>query len=147
MKIELLSRKCLPQYGSSGAGAMDCIASRDVEWEFDGSAHTAIVPLGFKVKVPTDHTLFIFSRSGMGFKQNISLANSVGVIDSDYRGEVMAKLIRHKLSLDAPIDIQQGDKVCQMILIETPKMYLTQVDNISDWETERGIGGFGSTGT
>ncbi len=146
MKIELLNKKCLPQYESSGAGAMDCVASKDVEWEFNGTVHTAIVPLGFKVKVPTDHTLFIFSRSGMGFKHNISLANSVGVIDSDYRGEVMAKLIRHKISLESPEDIKQGDRVCQMILIETPKMYLTQVDNINDWETTRGERGMGSTG-
>jgi len=87
--------------------------------------------------------LLLFSRSGHGWKNNITLSNSVGVIDSNFRGEVKAKLIRIGVALSEPDEIKQYDRVCQAILIQRPKVYLKVVDKVS--ETDRS-NGFGSSG-
>lgn len=145
MQIVLLDKKCKPKYAHDTDACMDCFSRLDVEWEREGNIDVAYVPLGFKASVPRNHMLQVFSRSGYGFKQNISLANSVGIIDSGFRGEVMVKLIRIGVSLDSPKAIKAGDKVCQIALVERPRIYLDVVDKLSG--SDRGANGFGSTGT
>jgi len=107
-------------------------------------AYRLDVPLGLAVEVPTDYTLDLFSRSGHAKKYGCTLMNSVGIIDSDYRGEVTAMLVAY-----TPFDIEPNPQtgkvaVCQGRLVHTPRVYFVIVDDLS--VTARGIGGFGSTG-
>ena len=143
MKIELLLGGTLPAYSHIEDGAMDCYSAKDCDWAFENGTYTCDIPLGFKVDVPKDYILLLFSRSGMGFKQNISLVNSVGVIDCGFRGEVRAKLT-YNGKFGLPPSILKGNRVCQMMLMENPRIYLDVVDTISD--SVRGTDGFGSTG-
>ena len=141
MKIKRLHKDAiLPHYASFGASAFDIFAYEDVEWENDGDNWTAIVHSGWAFEIPYSCGLFILSRSGHGFKSNTHLANCVGLLDEDYRGELMVKLI----SLNSnPPKIKKGNAVAQCVLLETPKMFFEVVDELS--ETIRGDGGFGST--
>lgn len=141
MKIKLLTPGCLPAYQSENDAAMDCRAAEYTEWYFDGTAYAAIVPLGFAVRVPKDHCLYLYSRSGHGFKHNITLANAVGIIDRSYRDELKVKLIQHGTTTKSPDPIQKSDRICQMILAEAPRIYLKEVDDVGT-----GKSGFGSSG-
>ena len=144
MNIELLEDGVLPQYAHQADACMDCFSREDVEWEYEHGVQTATMPLGFKIEIPRGYALLLFSRSGMGFRDNISLANSVGVIDCGFTGEVKVKLIKHSITMDCKEPIQKGDKVCQMALFRRPKIYLNKVDKLEP--NERGVNGFGSTG-
>ena len=143
MQIELLDKNCLPLYKNDGDACMDCRSRVDVEWQWEGGMKVAYVPLGFKVKVPRGYALKLYSRSGHGWKDNITLANSVGIIDSGYREEVQAKLIQHSVNIESPSKVNQYDRICQMALVEVPTIYLDVVDELDT--TTRG-GGFGSSG-
>jgi len=143
MNIVILEEGCKPTYAHEDDGAMDCRASSDCVWKYNGLAFTCEVSLGFKVSVPRDYVLLLFGRSGMGFKHLTSLVNSVGVIDCGYINEVKAKLISFNNNNFSP-NIKKGDKVCQMILMYRPKIFLDEVKELD--ETERGLNGFGSTG-
>jgi len=143
MKIEVLEGGVIPSYAHFSDAGIDCKARIDCKWAFENGTYTCLVPLGFKIEVPKNHVLLLFSRSCMGFKQNISLVNSVGVIDSGFRGEVIAKLT-YSGKFGIPPMIMKGNKACQMVLFEIPRMYLEEVDTIS--ESDRGEDGFGSTG-
>ena len=143
MQIELISQHCLPRYAHPKDAAMDCVARTDCDWILEGGMQVAYVPLGFKIAVPNGHVLKLHSRSGHGWKHNITLANSVGLIDPNFRGEVQAKLIRQGISITSPEPIKMGDRVAQMTLEEVNKIYLDMVDSLSS--TDRGSG-FGSSG-
>jgi dUTP pyrophosphatase len=104
---------------------------------------------GLAFEIPADHVMLLFSRSGHAFKRGIRLANCVGVIDSDYRGEVMVKLAKdddwHDHIEGAPIDrVFPGERIAQAMILRLPEVVLVEVDELSS--TERGTGGFGSTG-
>ena len=142
MKIKLLDKNCKPTYAHDMDACMDCRAREDVEWKFNGHVFTAEVPLGFKIEVPRDYALLLFSRSGMGFKDLTTLSNSVGVIDCGFIGEVKIKLVSHK-GTSFPRPIKKGDRICQMMLVYRPKIYLNEVEELEP--TQRGEGGFGST--
>jgi len=143
MKIELLDNECLPKYSNTGDACVDFIARTDVQWRNTDGLRTALVPLGVKVAVPRGYGLFLFSRSGMGFNRQITLINSVGVIDSSYKDEIMCKLVWQGDDVYMrPEPIKKGDKVCQGCIIETPKMYFNVVDSIG--KTKKA--GFGSSG-
>lgn len=100
------------------------------------------VPTGIAIALPSaDYVALVFARSGLGIKQGVCLSNGVGVIDSDYRGEIAVGLVN--LS-DAPYTVQPGDRIAQLMVtpVVQPRVHLvTELD-----ETERGVGGFGSTG-
>lgn len=127
-----------PVYATSGAACFDIF-----------SVNSGLVPVGksfvfgtgLSFEVPKGFALFLFSRSGHGFVSDIRLANCVGVIDSDYRGEVKVKLTNDGYN---PFTVNAGDRICQGILLPANQIELTEVSNLSD--TERGAGGFGSTG-
>lgn len=122
----------IPSFATDGSAAFDLVAIKREGQLFN---------TGLAFEVPPGHVMLIFSRSGMGFNDNTRLANCVGVIDSDYRGEVKVKLTRDD---DRPLDARSGDKIAQAVVIKLPKIELVEVDELS--ETARGENGFGSTG-
>jgi len=138
VKIKRLHENAiLPHYVTDGASAFDVFAYEDVDWK---GGFTATIKTGWAFQIPPEHALLVFSRSGHGFKSDTTLSNSVGVLDYDYRGELMIKLFCH--GMKQPV-IKAGQAVAQCILMEAPKCYFCEVDELSD--TVRGVSGFGST--
>jgi dUTP pyrophosphatase len=103
--------------------------------------HTVLIGTGLAMEIPKGYFGGIFARSGLATKQGIRPANCVGVIDSDYRGEV--KVALHN-DTDTGVDINMGDRIAQLVVIPYQEVDLEFVDSLDD--TERGTGGFGSTG-
>ncbi len=130
-----------PFYASKGAGGMDLSACINMPLVLNPGQKINI-PTGIAIQLPDNQYLaLIYARSGLAIKHGITLANGVGVIDSDYTGEIICGLIN--LS-DKPYTINPGDRVAQMIFTPIVLAKLTLVDELSP--TERGIGGLGSTG-
>ena len=102
---------------------------------------SAIINTGFFIEIPEGYVGLLFARSSLGFKLDCTLANSVGVIDSDYRGEVKAKIINHS---NFTVAIQPNERMAQLVIVPILNCNFNHVDKLSD--TERGEGGFGSTG-
>ena len=140
MKIKKLRTDAiLPHYAHEGDGCFDISSYMDIGWEWTSGRLTATIPTGIAYEVPDGYTMFVFSRSGHGFKHGVTLVNCVGVIDSSYRGELIVKL-----TTDATrFDITKGTRVAQACIMETPKCFFDVVDELSD--TERGEKGFGSS--
>lgn len=137
----------LPQYATDGAACFDLFAlpvnDEKVAIHCGGPQ---VIPTGLAFEIPAGHVMLIFSRSGHGFKSETRLANCVGVIDSDYRGEVMVKLTRDP-NADTPIApllFRHGDRIAQAMVVPFPRVSFVEAVELSD--TERGAGGFGSTG-
>lgn len=139
---KLFDNAKLPIYATDGSGCMDFFA---VTGDFSVPGQTEKVVrkfgLGVAVAVPEGYALFLFSRSGHGFKSQNRLSNCVGVIDSDYRGELMVSLIS---DTGCDIEINPGDRICQGCLMKVPKVQLQECASLP--HTTRGAGGFGSTG-
>jgi len=139
MKIKRLHKDAIrPHYATDGSSAFDVFAYEDVKFQYIGSQWEAIIPTGWAFEIPHEHGLFIFSRSGHGFKKNTTLANSVGVLDFDYHNELMVKLICFS---NTPPEIKAGQAVAQCVLLQTPRAYFCEVDELSETEHL----GFGST--
>ena len=136
---KLRSAALLPTYATDGSGCFDLYSLGEYAVYPDTWSPT-LVHTGLGFEVPEGHVMLVFSRSGHG-KINVSLANSVGVVDSDYRGEV--KLLIKNNGEDT-FDIQRGDRVAQAMIIPIPKIEFEEVQELS--QTTRGAGGFGSTG-
>ena len=146
LKIKVVSPKIgreipLPRYQTAGAAAMDLCACVDEAVTLN-AGERRLVPTGIAIALPSaDYVALVFARSGLGIKQGVCLSNGVGVIDSDYRGEIAVGLVN--LS-DAPYTVQPGDRIAQLMVtpVVQPRVHLVpELD-----ETERGAGGFGSTG-
>lgn len=134
----------LPQYGSSGAACFDLRALIESgEKELIGGWSPIIFRTGLSVEVPEGYVLMIFSRSGHGFNNDIRLSNCVGIIDSDYRGEIKVKLTKDSHNTD-PLWVNDGMRIAQAMLVKIPSVEFVEVSELS--ETTRGSGGFGSTG-
>ena len=132
----------LPKYQTAGAACFDLHACNN------GAVLTGM-PVSFRtglsVEIPDGHVMLVFSRSGHGFKNDTRLANCVGVIDSDYRGEIMVRLTRDDCDTGAEIlAANPGDRIAQAMIVPLPRVEIVEVDELSG--TERGAGGFGSTG-
>ena len=146
LKIKALSPKIgseipAPFYASAGAAAMDLCACMDEAVELAPRALVSI-PTGIAIALPgPEYVALVFARSGLGVKHGISLSNGVGVIDSDYRGEIRVGLTN--LS-DAPYTVQPGDRIAQLAVIPVVQAQLEFCDELDN--TARGAGGFGSTG-
>ena len=128
----------LPSYATPGAAGMDVVAAEDFDLE-PGSRHA--VATGFRVAIPDGYEIQVRPRSGLAFKHGITVPNTPGTIDSDYRGEIKVLLINHGTE---PFPIRRGDRIAQMMLAVCTIAEFDEVDELSD--TDRGAGGFGSTG-
>ena len=130
----------IPFYKTEGASGMDLMAFIDQPIKLAPKS-SCLVPTGLSVAFSKDYEIQIRPRSGLAAKNNISVLNTPGTIDSDYRGEIKIILFNHG---NKNFIINNKDRVAQMILIPVHKMDLEEVDNLPD--TLRGEGGFGSTG-
>ena len=130
----------LPAYKTSGASGMDLMAFIEQPIKLAPNS-SCLVPTGLSVAFSEDYEVQIRPRSGLAAKKNISVLNTPGTIDSDYRGEIKIILFNHS---NKEFIINNEDRVAQMILTPIIKMELEESDNLPD--TIRGEGGFGSTG-
>ena len=130
-----------PFYASEGAAAMDLCACVDAPVEIAPRALVRI-PTGIAIALPgPEYVALVYARSGLGIKHGVTLSNGVGVVDSDYRGEIMVGLTN--LS-DVPYTIHPGDRIAQLVVTPVVLPELERVEELDD--TGRGAGGFGSTG-
>ena len=130
-----------PFYASAGAAAMDLHACVDQAVTIPAGGR-AVIPTGIAIALPSaGYVALVFARSGLGIKKGITLSNSVGVIDSDYRGELRVGLVN--LS-DEDYTVQNGERIAQLAVLPVAQAQVKMVDQLD--ETQRGAGGFGSTG-
>lgn len=130
----------IPQKATLGSAGMDLSACLDEEIQIK-PGDLVKIPCGVAVEVPFGYAAFVFARSGLGIKHGITLSNGVGVIDSDYRGEVCVGLCN--VGKENYV-VKDGDRIAQMVIMKVEDFAIHEVDNLS--ETARGEGGFGSTG-
>lgn len=131
----------LPKFATPGSAAMDLLACIDSPVTLAPGARQT-VPTGIAIALPSaDYVALVYARSGLGIKHGIAPANCVGVIDSDYRGELLVGL---QNSSDQEYVIQPGDRIAQLMIAPVIQARITMVDELD--ETARGAGGFGSTG-
>lgn len=141
MKLEHGADLPLPSYQTDGAAGLDLMAALDEDIILAPGAFQAI-PTGLSMAIPQGYEVQIRPRSGLAFKQGVTVLNSPGTIDSDYRGEVKIALINHGKD---PVTISHGMRIAQMVVASVARATLTETDSLDD--TKRGAGGFGSTGT
>ena len=137
---KLNSAAQIPSYKTEGASGMDLMAFVNEPIRL-APKNSCLVPTGLSVAFSNDYEIQIRPRSGLAAKKNISVLNTPGTIDSDYRGEIKIILFNHG---DKEFIINNKDRVAQMVLTPVHKMSLEEVDNLPD--SVRGKGGFGSTG-
>ena len=146
LKIKALSPKIgreipAPFYATPGSAAMDLHACVDEAVTIPAGGR-AVIPTGLAIALPSaDFVALVFARSGLGIKHGVAPANCVGVIDSDYRGEVMVGL---QNSGKEDYTVNPGDRIAQLMITPVVQAQVRLVDQLD--ETERGAGGFGSTG-
>ena len=128
----------LPQYATDGAAGMDVLAAEDVTLA-PGARHA--VATGLAVAIPHGFEIQVRPRSGLALKFGITVPNTPGTIDSDYRGELKVILINHGHD---PFEVRRGDRVAQLVLAPVTRASWLKVEELD--ETLRGEGGFGSTG-
>ena len=142
VKVQKLTEGArLPVYGSSQAAGADlcaCLGNNTLVIE---PHKWAMVPTGIAIALPVGFEAQVRPRSGLAAKKGITVLNSPGTVDSDYRGEVRVILINHS---DEPFVIKDGDRIAQMVIARHESACFEVVDSLD--ETERGAGGFGSTG-
>ena len=130
----------LPSYGSAQAAGADLYACLTESMTI-APGETAFVPTGIALEVPKGCAGLIYARSGMACKRGLAPANKVGVIDSDYRGEIMVGL---QNSGDSDYTVQPADRIAQLMITPVIQAQIAMVEELDD--TARGTGGFGSTG-
>lgn len=142
VKIKLLNEKAIiPKYGTDFAAGADLYNLSD--GGVDVLPHsTVLIHTGVAMEIPHGYVGLIFARSGLATKRSLAPANKVGVIDSDYRGEIMVSLHNHS---DKTEKIDGGERIAQISIVPYLKADFVVSESLSD--TDRGSGGFGSTGT
>lgn len=130
----------LPTYGSSNAAGADLYACIDAPVTV-APGEVFWVPTGIALEVPVGCAGLIYARSSMGAKRGLAPANKVGVVDSDYRGEIKVVLLNHSKQ---PQTIEPGERVAQFVITPVLTPQYEEVEELTD--TDRGAGGFGSTG-
>ncbi len=128
----------LPAYATPGAAGMDVVAAEDFDLA-PGARHA--VATGFRVAIPDGYEIQVRPRSGLAFKHGITVPNTPGTIDSDYRGEIKVLLINHGTE---SFPVRRGERIAQLMLAVCTVAIFDEVDELCD--TDRGAGGFGSTG-
>jgi len=141
IKIKKLRENAhIPTYGTEFSAAADLYALLDEDVVLNPN-ETKLIPLGFALAIPEGFGGFVYARSGLSIKQGLAPANKVGVIDSDYRGEVMVALMNHS---QEPKTVKNGDRIAQMVFAPYYKAEFKETEELED--SVRGTGGFGSTG-
>ena len=130
----------LPTYGSPEAAGADLYACLESEVTIE-PGKTAFIPTGIAMEVPKGCAGLIYARSGLACKRGLAPANKVGVVDSDYRGEIMVALHNHGETAQT---IGHGERIAQMVITPVLTPDYEAVSDLND--TQRGVGGFGSTG-
>lgn len=139
LKVKRLNdRALLPAYASPGAACMD-VHTDCPGIILPGESISATTGLAFEV--PPDYVMLVYSRSGHGFKHGVRLSNAVGVIDSDYRGELRIGL---RNDSNTTFNFAAGERLAQLMVLPVPFLYLREVVGLN--MTHRGVGGLGSTG-
>ena len=128
----------LPSYATHGAAGMDVVAAEDLDL-LPGQRHA--VATGFKLAIPEGYEIQVRPRSGLALKHGITVPNTPGTIDSDYRGELKIIMINHG---DQPFPIRRGERIAQLVPAAVTQADFEEVEELC--ETARGAGGFGSTG-
>lgn len=142
MKVLIVNKSGnpMPAYATPGSAGMDLRAANEEDIVIRPLGR-AIVPTGIFIQLPVGYEAQIRPRSGLAAKSGITVLNSPGTIDSDYRGEICAILVN--LS-DKPFTVSRGERICQMVIARHETAELVEVESLDD--TERGDGGFGHTG-
>ena len=142
VKIKLTRGATAPEYATDGSAAVDIRAALEGGEVIIQPGERAMIPTGIAISTGRDDVVAIMAgRSGLGAKHGITLANGIGVIDSDYRGELRATLINNGKE---PFKVSDGDRIAQLMFMPVYQAAFLPVDELD--ETERGTGGFGSTG-
>ncbi len=142
INIKKLDEKAIiPTYGSEFAAGADLYACIDESVTIMPN-ETKLIKTGFSLELPIGYAAFIYARSGLASKRGLAPANKVGVVDCDYRGEVMVALHNHSNTEQV---VEKGERIAQMVIAPYITAEFCVVDELSD--TVRGEGGFGSTGT
>jgi dUTP pyrophosphatase len=132
----------MPVRATEGSAAVDLCAVCDSQGVTLQPGQRAVLPTGIAIELPGPHTVaLVFARSGLGIRHGLTLSNGVGVIDSDYRGEICVGLINLG---EAPYTVQNGERIAQLAVMPVCLPTLVEVQQLSD--TARGTGGLGSTG-
>ena len=139
-KIINKSKNPLPKYQTEGASAVDLFANLN-ESIILKSKEIKLMPTGIYISIPNGYEAQVRPRSGLAIKHGVTVLNSPGTIDSDYRGEIGVILINHS---EIDFKISNGDRIAQLVLSAYDKITWQQVESLDD--TKRGKGGFGSTG-
>ena len=141
VKIKKLNENAvIPTYGTEYSAGADLYALLDSTVEI-APHETTFIPTGISVEIPEGYCGLIFARSSMGAKRGLAPANKVGVIDADYRGEIMVALHNHSEKIAT---VEPGERVAQLAIVPFLKAEFEEADDLTD--TTRGAGGFGSTG-
>lgn len=142
VKIKKLRENAVvPTYGSEFAAGADLYAAIEEAVTIEAN-ETKLIPTGLAMEIPTGYAGLVYARSGLASKRGLAPANKVGVIDSDYRGEVMVALHNHGTKAQT---IEEGERIAQMVIAPYVTANFILSDSLDD--TVRGEGGFGSTGT
>ena len=128
----------LPAYATPGAAGMDVVAAEDLDLA-PGARHA--VATGFKVAIPDGYEIQVRPRSGLAYKYGVTVPNTPGTIDSDYRGELKILMINHGAE---PFPVRRGERIAQLVPAAVTKADFDEVEELDS--TTRGAGGFGSTG-
>ena len=143
MKVKVInkSKNPLPHYATEGSAGMDIYADLNKPLTVR-PGKTVLVSTGLYMEIPAGYEAQIRPRSGLAYKHGLTIPNSPGTIDSDYRGHI--KVMIHNLGPQA-YEIKPGERIAQMVIAKYEQVVFEEVESLDD--TERGIGGFGSTGT
>ena len=142
VNIKLLDERATPMtYGTEYSAGADLYSLKGESITVEPGC-TTLVHTGIAMEIPEGTVGLIFARSGLATKKGLAPANKVGVIDADYRGEIMVALHNHS---DTSVTVEGGERIAQIAIVPFIKADFTVVDELS--ETVRGAGGFGSTGT
>lgn len=133
------SNVILPSYAYEGDAGLDLRANVDVDI---APFERKLIPTGLAVAIPEGFAGFVQPRSGLALKSGLSMANTPGLIDAHYRGEL--KVIAVNLDANEPIHISKGERIAQLVIQRVPVVSLMEVDELD--KTDRGTGGFGSSG-
>ncbi len=139
VKVTLTEQATLPRYQTEGSAGMDLCSTKEVELK---PLERKLVPTGLRMAIPTGFEGQVRPRSGLALKNGITMLNTPGTIDSDYRGEIMCLLIN--LSAES-VKLEKGERIAHLVIVPVSQAYLLVSEALDD--TERGEGGFGSTGS